>query len=81
VELLAGKNIYVDCSSLLYALQPDTAVKLIRKIGAERVLFGTDYPMWDPREEVERFDRLDLTPGERALILHENTARLLGLGG
>ena len=69
----------VDCSSSLYALSNETAVKLIRLYGANRVLFGTDYPMWEPGEEVRRFMSLDLTDEERQLILHENAEKLFGI--
>lgn len=48
-DILAGTpNLYVDCSSSLYALRPDVANKLFHAFGTDRVLFGTDYPMWDP---------------------------------
>ena len=78
-ELFSYKNLMVDCSSSLYALSNETAVKLIRLYGANRVLFGTDYPMWEPGEEVRRFMSLDLTDEERQLILHENAEKLFGI--
>ena len=76
---LAGRNIYVDTSSALFALEPAEAVRIIRAYGTGRVLFGTDYPMWDHREELERFMKLDLTAEERDAILWRNAAKLLGL--
>lgn len=79
-EQLAGiPNLYVDCSSTMFALDDETVVRLIRLYGADRVLFGTDYPMWSPAAEVEHFIRLDLTEEERDLILHRNAERLFGL--
>lgn len=78
VDLFAGTGIYTDCSSSLYAMTPEHAAELIRKIGADRVLWGTDYPMWSAAEELERFDRLPLTDNERRLILCDNAQRLLG---
>ena len=77
---LAGKyDILVDCCSSLYYLEPDEAVKIIRAFGTDRVLWGTDYPMWTHAEEMERFNRLDLEPKERASILYGNAAKLLGI--
>lgn len=78
-ELKNYKNFYVDCSSSLYAINSKTATSIIREYGAERVLFGTDYPMWDPREEMERFNSLELTEVERELILYKNAAKLFGI--
>ena len=43
------------------------------------VFFGTDYPMWEPSEELDRFFRLPLTEEEQELILHKNAERLLQL--
>lgn len=73
-----SNHIFVDCSSSLYAMTPEHAAKLIRRIGAERVLWGTDYPMWDASGELERFDRLPLTDGEKEMILGKNALGLLG---
>ncbi len=73
------ENFYVDCSSSLYALTCDKAKELITAYGTERVLFGTDYPMWEPAGEIERFMQLKLTEQEREDILYNNTAGLLGI--
>ena len=50
-------RVYTDCSSSLYAMSPEHAAELIRKFGADRVMWGTDYPMWNAKEELERFAR------------------------
>ena len=71
-------NIYVDTSSSLYALSPDKAASLIRGFDGGRVLFGTDYPMWDPEGEINRFMALPLTDAEKENILWNNAERLLG---
>ncbi len=71
-------NLYVDCSSTMFALDDETVVRMIRTYGAERVLFGTDYPMWSPAAELRHFMRLDLTEEERRAILHENARRVFG---
>lgn len=78
---LAGRpNLWVDTSSSLYALAPDEAAAIIRRYGADRVFFGTDYPMWRPDEELARFAKLPLDERERELILHLNfEAFLAGL--
>lgn len=60
-------------------LDDNQAVEMIRTIGADRVLFGTDYPWVDPMGDIERIRSLNLTEEERRKILGENAARLLGL--
>ncbi|HEY1405793.1 MAG TPA: amidohydrolase family protein, partial [Spirochaetota bacterium] len=47
IRHLVGKNIYLDTSSALFFLGADAAIEIIRAHGIDRVLFGTDYPMWD----------------------------------
>jgi predicted TIM-barrel fold metal-dependent hydrolase len=75
-KLYKYKNFYVDCSSSLYAISPQTAKDIITKYGTDRVLFGTDYPMWKPESEIERFMAIELTDSEREDILYNNAARL-----
>ena len=79
-EKLAGTaNLYVDLSSSLYELSSETALRLIHAYGADRVLWGTDYPMWESKSEMEYFNKLDLTDKERSMILYDNAAKILGL--
>ncbi|HEY8350605.1 MAG TPA: amidohydrolase family protein [Clostridia bacterium] len=76
-EYLIGRNVYIDTSSTLAFISPEQAAGMIRKHGAGKVLFGSDYPMWDHREEFERFMALGLTEEERRAILFENAENLL----
>ena len=78
-KVLSGcENVYVDTSSSLYALSPEEGRKIVRHYSRDRVLFGTDYPMWRPREELERFRNLKLTDEEEEKILCLNAETLLG---
>ncbi|MCL2638763.1 MAG: amidohydrolase family protein [Oscillospiraceae bacterium] len=77
---LAGfENLYVDTSSSLYELAPERASELIKMYGEERVLFGTDYPMWDADGELKFIEKLNLSERAKELIFYENTKRLYGL--
>jgi hypothetical protein len=60
-------------------LENKEAVEMIRTIGANRVMFGTDYPWIDPVSNIERICGLALTEEEKQKILGGNAARLLGL--
>ena len=73
------ENLYVDCSSTLYAVSAEKAKELISVYGADRVLFGTDYPLWDPEDEVARFMKIDLTDKQRDDILYNNAAKLFNI--
>ena len=54
-RLCRYENFLVDCSSSLYAMSAEQARELIMAYGTKRVLFGTDYPMWLPEVEIDRF--------------------------
>lgn len=72
-------NLVADSSSSLYAISPEKAVELIHAFGTERILFGTDFPLMSPVEEMERFDRLPLTDAEREKLLYRNAAAYYGI--
>lgn len=57
----------------------DKLVAMIRDIGAERVLFGSDFPWWDPGVAQRGLERLGLSPEENRLILYENAKNLFRL--
>ena len=78
-------NMWVDLSAVaaMYADSPyrDLLVHVIRKIGVNRVLFGSDVPFarTTSMEAIADVEKLGLTPAEERLILHDNAASLLGL--
>lgn len=74
---LALKNVYVDTSSSQFILTPHQVRELIDIFGADHVLFGTDYPMWNPQDELEKLQLVPMTGEEQEMILHGNMERLL----
>jgi len=78
-QLSKYKNFYVDCSSSFYAITFEKAKELIMAYGTDKVLFGTDYPMWEPEIEFEKFMQIDLTEQQREDILYNNAAKLFKL--
>lgn len=78
-QLPGQPNLYVDCSSSLGYLSPQTARQIIRRYGADRVLFGTDHPLHDVTDEVQRVLALELTPEEYDRILWRNAVQIYGV--
>lgn len=76
-ELYSYRNFYTDCSSSLMYLSAEDAAACIRTYGTERVLYGSDYPMWNPKKELERFLSLPLSEREKEQILFLSASRLL----
>jgi uncharacterized protein len=50
---------------------------VLRKLGVDRVLFGSDYPLDDPLTAARAVAGLGFTDDEQAAILHDNAAALL----
>ena len=78
-KLSKYKNFYVDCSSSFDWLSADEARELVRAYGADRVLFGTDFPMWSHKKELEAFYAMRLNSDEEKKILFENAIRLFSI--
>lgn len=80
VEALAGlPNLYVDTCSSLPFLSDEKIREYIRRYGEDRVLFGTDYPMWPAEGEIDRLLSLGLSDEAYRKIFSENIISLLGL--
>ena len=73
------KNFYVDCSSSFDWLDAEESKELIGLYSADHVLFGTDFPMWSHKAELNRFAQIDLTDEEKELILYKNAIKLFGI--
>ena len=72
-------NVFFDTSSSLPFIDTEYAESLIQKFGCEKFFFGTDFPMWDASEELERFNRLHLKEEEKEKILYKNITEFLSL--
>jgi aminocarboxymuconate-semialdehyde decarboxylase len=47
--------------------------------GIDRVMYGTDYPCWDPTTALELLGELDLSQADKQKLFHDNARRMLGL--
>ena len=77
-ELLHDEDCIIDIASSMMFMEDGVPEKYIRAYGAERVAFGTDYPLWDPVAETRRFQQLKLTDEEFDQISHKTAERILG---
>ena len=76
-EMLKDTECIFDVSSSLMFLTDGMAEHYINAYGAERMLFGTDFPLWDPRVEIKRFMQLKLTPDQMEQIAYKTAKRIL----
>ena len=78
-ENLSDTSCIMDISSTLMFMEKGQAERYINHYGAERLAFGTDYPVWDPVREVQRFLSLDITQEQKEQIAHKTAERFLKL--
>lgn len=77
LEYLVGRDIYMDSSSTDRRLSPTEVVNIIRKHGADKILFGTDYPIERHKDALDKFMMLGLTDEENEKILFDNAYNLI----
>lgn len=71
-------NVYADTSSAR-SIAPGLIEWAVREAGDDRILFGTDTPLYHASMQRARIDHADLTEEVRRAILYENAERLFGL--
>ena len=72
-------NVYIDLSGWSPKYFPPILVRYANSLLKEKVLFGSDWPVITPDRWLDDFDKLDIKPEVRPLILKDNARRLLGI--
>ena len=72
-------NLVVDSSSTFHWVSRDTAQKLFSLYGTDRVLFGSDFPMWDPYDEIEYVTSLGLSEADLEKVFYKNAQRMFDI--
>lgn len=75
----ALSNVYFDSAASPFLYRADIYPTVASLVGAERILFATDYPLMPPSRPLAEVSGLPLTEDGRRMILGENAERLLGL--
>ena len=71
-------NVWVDCSAwVLFTMGAFGSA--VERLGAERVLFGTDFPLCELDMAIYKLRNSGLSQWEADLISSENAATLFGL--
>ncbi len=72
-------EIYLDTAYLDGRIDKNQLERIIKNHGAERILFGSDFPWHKSTMEYDLIQSLDITEKQKKLILGENAMRILGL--
>ena len=76
---LVGENIYLDTSMGFSYYPHEQFLRIVRAHGAGKILFGSDSPWSNAKDEMAALRSLPLTEEEKRLILGENAERLLNI--
>ena len=71
----AHPNVYLETCSTFRT--PGVIEQLVNEAGADRVLFGSDTPLMDPRPQIGKIITADISDDAKRLVLGENANRLL----
>jgi predicted TIM-barrel fold metal-dependent hydrolase len=72
-------EVHIDLSGWSPKYFPPQLIRHANTLLKRQVLFGSDYPMITPERWLKDFEKLEIDPEVKPLILKENAARLLGL--
>ncbi len=67
-------NVYFEISGIQYSL---ILKKLYQRFGAERIIFGSDYPFGDPRVSLAMIETLGLNKKEHTQVTGRNMEEIL----
>jgi predicted TIM-barrel fold metal-dependent hydrolase len=73
------RNVYFDTAASPYLYDPGVYPVAIQTIGAEKVLFGSDFPLLPPSRYFKEMQDGGVSARDRALMCGLNAARLLNL--
>lgn len=77
-EYLAGRdNLYFDTCSAVGIVDNEFAIKIIQKHGVDKIFFASDYPMWNPKDEMAKVLTLGLSDSELEQIFYSNAYNFL----
>ena len=72
-------NIYYDTAATPYLYSSSIYKQVGELVGAEKILFGTDYPLMSQQKVIRHIDSQDMTEDTRELIFSGNARTLLGI--
>jgi uncharacterized protein len=76
LALAGAKNLLVQTAGVY---REDFLEGVVRRFGAERLVYASNYPLLDPRLEVRRVQWAAFGDAEQAAVLGGNAARVFGL--
>ena len=77
----AMSNVFFDTAASPFLYNPQIYNQVSQLVGADKILFGSDYPLLAQSRLLKEIESLDLPEETERLILSGNAQRLLGIKG
>jgi predicted TIM-barrel fold metal-dependent hydrolase len=74
-------NVYFDSAASPFLYTPEVYQQVITLVGADKVLFGSDYPLLTQSRLLDEIETLDMPEETKNLVLAGNALKLLGIKG
>lgn len=71
-KLPVSENLYFDVSSSMNFISTEKLHKFIDKFGQKHFFFGSDFPMWNPYDELEKLEDKQLSEEQIRAITYNN---------
>ena len=76
---LVGRNVWLDTSSAIPFMGSGEAAEIIEAHGADRILWGSDYPAVQPQTAIAQLESLGLPTEDQEKIFYRNAEKLLNI--
>ena len=73
------ENVWFDTSSTTPLVSKDVVLRLLDARGLDRMMFGSDFPMWNPKKMIDEIRALGLSPAEEETLFYKNFERFFAL--
>ncbi|MDP7525588.1 MAG: amidohydrolase family protein [Dehalococcoidales bacterium] len=75
----AMRNVFFDTAASPFLYSPQIYPQVTQLVGADKILFGSDYPLLAPSRLLGEINSLELPQDAKELILSANAQKLLGI--
>lgn len=78
-KYLVGKPVYFDLAVILSLAPKEQIERIINNHGADKILYASDYPWSELKDNVRIMNSLNISDNQKELIFHKNAEKILGI--
>ncbi|MBR4631968.1 MAG: amidohydrolase family protein [Elusimicrobia bacterium] len=78
-NIIGDDYFYIDTSSSLSFMKEEQFYRFLNKHNKDKIVFGTDFPVGNPKKEIELINNLNIDKEFKEKIFHLNAEKILNL--